>query len=47
MVKLVSCVIAIFIILSLHAQNAKEIVKRADDRAKGKTSQANIAVFSA
>jgi len=39
-----SSVIAIFFFLSVHAQDAKEIVKRADDRAKGKTSLANMTV---
>lgn len=44
MPKIVVCLISCFFILCAHAQDAKEIVQKADERAKGKTSQANMTI---
>ena len=44
MSKIVSLFISLLFIPGTQAQNAREIVKRADDRAKGKTSQANLTI---
>ena len=44
MQRILPCVLSMFLILSARAQDAKEIVKRADDRAKGKTSKANMTI---
>ena len=44
MLKIILCFFSLLFTLSINAQNAKEIVKNADDRAKGKTSHANMTI---
>lgn len=44
MLKIISCFFSLLLLLSVQAQDAKEIVKKADERAKGKTSQANMTI---
>lgn len=44
MAKIVSYFISYFFILCIQAQDAREIVKTADERAKGKTSHANLSI---
>jgi len=44
MFRIISYFISIFFVLTSHAQDAREIVKKADERAKGKTSYANMTI---
>ena len=44
MLKIVPCFFLMLFTVCAQAQDAKEIVKKADDRAKGKTSQANMTI---
>ena len=44
MQRIVTCIISIFHILSSYAQDAREIVKKADDHAKGNSSVAVMSI---